>query len=121
VDITPIQALALLGAGLAAGIVSVLASLASLVSYPALLALGLPPVAANVTNTVALVFNAAGVGVGARRELRGQRPTIGRLAIVAAAGGATGAVLLLALPARWFELVVPVLVAVAAALILLQP
>jgi uncharacterized membrane protein YfcA len=121
VDITPIQALALLGAGLAAGIVGVLVSLASLVSYPALLALGLPPVAANVTNTVALVFNAAGVAVGARSELHGQRPTIGRLAVVAAAGGATGAVLLLALPARWFELVVPVLVAGAAGLILIQP
>lgn len=120
-DITPIQALALLGAGMAAGIVSVLVSLASLVSYPALLALGLPPVAANVTNTVALVFNAAGVAVGARYELHGQRPTIGRLALVAVAGGATGAVLLLALPARWFELVVPVLVAGAAAMILVQP
>lgn len=120
-DITPIQALALLGAGIAAGIVSVLASLASLVSYPALLALGLPPVSANVTNTVALIFNAAGVGIGARQELHGQRPTIGRLAIIAAAGGATGAVLLLALPARWFELIVPALVAVASALILLQP
>ncbi len=120
-DITPIQALVLLAAGMAAGIVSVLASLASLVSYPALLALGLPPVAANVTNTVALVFNAAGVAVGARYELHGQRPTIGRLAAVAVAGGATGAVLLLALPERWFELVVPVLVAVAAGLILVQP
>lgn len=121
VDITPIQALALLGAGTAAGIVSVLVSLASLVSYPALLALGLPPVAANVTNTVGLVFNALGASVGARFELREQGATLRQLAVVAAAGGATGALLLLVLPARWFELVVPVLVAFASTIILVQP
>jgi uncharacterized membrane protein YfcA len=121
VDITPIQALALLGIGVTAGIISVLVSLASLVSYPALLALGLPPVAANVTNTLGLVFNALGAAVGARYELREQGPTLRQLAVVAAAGGATGALLLLVLPARWFELVVPVLVAVASAVILVQP
>ena len=120
-DITPIQALALLVVGVVGGIVSILVSLTSLVTYPALLALGLPPVAANVTNTVSLVFNAPGAAIGARRELHGQAPTIGRLAIVAVAGGATGALLLLVLPPRWFELVVPVLVAVASSLILVQP
>ena len=119
--ITPIQALALLGVGVAGGIVSILVSLASLVTYPALLAMGLPPVAANVTNTVSLVFNAGGAAIGAKGELEGQRPTIARLAIVAAAGGATGALLLLVLPARWFELVAPVLIAGASALILVQP
>jgi uncharacterized membrane protein YfcA len=121
VDITAIQALALLGTGVAAGIVGVLVSLASLVSYPALLALGLAPVSANVTNTVALVFTAAGAGVGSRDELRGQRETLGQLAIVAALGGGSGAFLLLVLPSRWFELVVPILVAGAAALMLLRP
>ena len=120
-DITPIQALTLLGVGVVGGIVSILVSLASLVTYPALLALGLPPVAANVTNTVSLVFNAAGAGVGARRELDGQRPTLARLAAVAVAGGATGALLLLVLPPRWFELVAPALIAGASALILVQP
>jgi len=83
--------------------------------------MGLPPVAANVTNTVSLVFNAGGAAIGAKGELEGQRPTIARLAIVAAAGGATGALLLLVLPARWFELVAPVLIAGASALILVQP
>lgn len=120
-DITPIQALALVAAGVVGGIVSVLVSLASLVTYPALLAVGLPPVAANVTNTVALTFNSVGVTLGARGELEGQRPTLLRLALVAAAGGATGAAMLLVLPSRWFELVVPVLVAGASALILVQP
>jgi uncharacterized membrane protein YfcA len=121
VAITPIEALALLGVGVVGGIVSILVSLASLVTYPALLAMGLPPVAANVTNTVALVFNAGGAVIGARGELEGQRPTIARLAIVAAAGGATGALLLLVLPTRWFELAAPFLIAGASALILVQP
>lgn len=120
-DITPIEALLLVGVGIVGGIVSILVSLASLVTYPALLALGLPPVSANVTNTVSLVFNAAGAGISARHELHGQRPTLQRLAVVGAAGGATGALLLLLLPARWFELVAPVLIAGASALILVQP
>ena len=120
-DVTPIQVLVLLGAGVVGGIVSVLVSLASLVTYPVLLALGLPPVAANVTNTVALTFNGVGATIGARPELRGQGPTLLRLAVVAAAGGATGAVLLLVLPGRWFELVAPGLIAGASILILAQP
>jgi uncharacterized protein len=119
-DVSPIQVLVLLGAGVIGGIVSVLVSLASLVTYPVLLAVGLPPVAANVTNTVALTFTGLGATIGARPELRGQGPTILRLAAVAAAGGATGAVLLLVLPGRWFELVAPVLIAVASILILVQ-
>jgi uncharacterized protein len=117
----PATILVLLAAGFVGGVVSVLVSLASLVTYPTLLALGLPPVGANVTNTVALTANSLGALVGARPELRGQRPTITRLAIVAAAGGATGAFLLLVLPARTFELVAPVLIGGASLMILVQP
>ena len=120
-DITPTEILALFVAGVAGGIVSVLVSLASLVTYPALLAVGLPPVAANVTNTVALVFTSVGASIGARSELGGQRQTLQRLAIVAAAGGATGAALLLVLPERWFELVAPLLIAGASIMIFVQP
>lgn len=120
-DIDLAQAGALFVAGIAGGIVSVLVSLASLVTYPALLAAGLSPVSANVTNTVALVFNAVGAGLGARPELAGQRPTVVRLAIVAGAGGATGALLLLAFPGRWFELVAPFLIAAASGSVLVQP
>ncbi len=117
----PASFLLLLATGFAGGIVSILVSLASLVTYPMLLALGLPPVSANVTNTVALTANSLGATFGARPELQGQRPTLLRLAVVAAAGGATGAVLLLVLPARWFELLVPVLIGAAATMILAQP
>ncbi|MEI7743042.1 MAG: sulfite exporter TauE/SafE family protein [Chloroflexota bacterium] len=108
-------------AGVAGGIVSVLVSLVSLVTYPALLAVGLPPVAANVTNTVSLTFTGLGAAIGSRRELEGQRPMLLRLAVVAALGGLTGAALLLVLPGRAFELVAPVLIAGASVVVMLQP
>ena len=69
-----------------AGIVGSVASLASLVSYPALLALGLPPVSANVTNTVALVFSGVGSAAGSRPELAGQGRRVARLGLLTAAG-----------------------------------
>jgi uncharacterized membrane protein YfcA len=121
VDISPAQVLALLATGIVGGIVSVVVSMASLVTYPVLLAMGLPPVTANVTNTVALVFNGFGFVIGSRPELAGQRPILQRMAVIAALGGATGAGLLLLLPDDWFELVAPVLIAGASVLLLLQP
>ena len=117
----PEQLVFLFAAGVAAGVVSVLVSLASIISYPALLAVGLPPVTANVTNTVALVLTGVGAAIGSQRELAGLRPMVLRLAVAAVAGGFTGAVLLLALPDRVFELVAPVLIAGASLLLLAQP
>lgn len=117
----PETMLFLFGAGVLGGIVSILVSLASLVTFPALLAAGLPPVAANVTNTVALTFTGVGATLGSRRELHGQRPDLLRLAIVAAVGGLTGALLLLVLPDRTFELIAPVLVGSASVVLLVQP
>jgi uncharacterized membrane protein YfcA len=110
----------LFAAGVLAGVVSVVASLASLVSYPALLAAGLPPLAANVTNTVALVGVGFGAAAGSRPELAGQRDRLWRLGLLNAVGGAAGAALLLLSPAAAFEAAVPVLVA-GAALVLLAP
>jgi hypothetical protein len=117
----PEALVALFLAGVAAGTVSVLVSLASLISYPALLAVGLPPVAANVTNTVSLVATGIGAGLGSRRELVGQGPVIARLAVAGVIGGAAGALLLLVLPERTFELVAPLLIAGASVLLLVQP
>ncbi|MGI4895533.1 MAG: sulfite exporter TauE/SafE family protein [Janthinobacterium lividum] len=111
----------LLLAGVLTGVVGATAGLASLVSYPALLAAGLPPLAANVTNTVALLGVTAGSAAGSRPELAGQGSRVRRLAPIAAAGGALGCLLLLALPPGAFELVVPFLVALASVMILLQP
>jgi uncharacterized protein len=107
--------------GVLAGVVSVVASLASLVSYPALLAVGLPPLAANVTNTTALVFVGFGSAAGSRPELAGQRSRLWRLGALNAVGGAAGAVLLLVTPASAFEAVVPWLIAGASVVLLAGP
>ncbi|WP_240163205.1 sulfite exporter TauE/SafE family protein [Mycolicibacterium sphagni] len=104
-------------AGVLGGLTGSIAGLASVATYPALLAVGLPPVTANVTNTVALVFNGIGSAWGSRPELAGQGRFLVRSAPVTVAGGALGAVLLLTTPADSFEKVVPVLLAVASAAI----
>jgi uncharacterized membrane protein YfcA len=95
------------------GLAGSIAGFASVATYPALLAFGLPPVTANVTNTVALVFNGIGSAWGSRPELAGQGRWLARSAPVTLAGGAAGAVLLLTTPAGAFEKVVPILLAVA--------
>jgi hypothetical protein len=114
-------ALLLVGAGFAAGLSGTVAGLASLFSYPALLAAGLPPVPANVTNTVALTVNTVGAVAGSRPELAGQAATVRRLALPVVLGGAVGAALLLLTPSEAFEAVVPVLVGAAAVVLLVQP
>ncbi|GAB3474869.1 sulfite exporter TauE/SafE family protein [Nocardiopsis coralliicola] len=113
-------AVLLVGAGFAAGLVGSMAGLASLFSYPALLAVGLPPIAANVTNTVALSANTLGAALGSREELRGRRRLVVRLCAVAAAGGAVGAWLLLSTDDEAFALIVPALVAFGSVVLLAQ-
>src|SRR3978361_1574415 len=90
-------------AGIGAGITGSTAGLASLISYPVLLAIGLPPVTANVTNTVALIGSSIGSVSGSRTDLRGQGPDIRRWIGLAIVGGACGATLLLLGPAGTFE------------------
>jgi hypothetical protein len=115
-----VSELLLVLAGVGAGLLGSVAGLASIVSYPALLAYGLPPLAANVTNTTAMIGTAAGAVLGSRRELRGQgRRVLGLMALFGA-GGLVGAALLLMLPAEAFELVVPWLVALGAVLLLVR-
>ncbi len=111
----------LVSAGFAAGLCGTVAGLASLFSYPALLAAGLAPLPANVTNTVALTVVSAGAAAGSRVELAGQGPTLRRLALATGLGGAAGAGLLLLTPPEAFEAVVPVLVAAAGVVLLVQP
>ena len=111
----------LLGAGAVAGIVGSAGGTASLISYPALLAVGIPPLAANVTNAVAFVAAWPGSALGSRPELRGQGPSLLRWAPLAVAGSAAGATLLLVTPAGTFDRVVPFLLAFAALALLLQP
>jgi uncharacterized protein len=108
-------------AGVGSGLTGYGAGLASVVSYPALLAVGLSPLAANATNTAALTGIALG-GVGsARRELSGMRARILRFGIAGLVGGAVGAGLLVVLPESIFTAVVPWLVATGSVLLLLRP
>ena len=113
--------IALLATGFAAGLVGSVVSLASVISYPALLALGLPPLTANVTNTVSLVFAPVLSTLRSREELRGLYRTALRLAPFSAVGGTLGAFVLLHGTQRSFELVVPALIAFASSAMLLQP
>ncbi|WP_231619154.1 sulfite exporter TauE/SafE family protein [Nonomuraea sp. SBT364] len=115
------EILGLLGVGLAAGVVSTVVSLASIVSYPALLAFGLPPLTANVTNTVALLFTGLGAALGSRPELAGQAPRVLRLGWLTALGGATGAYLLLVTPSQTFEQIAPWLIGLASLLLVRPP
>jgi uncharacterized membrane protein YfcA len=116
-----LDAAVLFGAGLLGGLTGSIAGLASLTTYPALLAVGLPPVAANVTNTVALVFNGIGSMWGSRPELKGQGAWLTRIAPVAALGGGVGAALLLSTPPGGFEKIVPILLGLASVTIVLPP
>jgi len=114
--------LLLLGAiGLVTGVINTVAGGGSLLSFPALLALGYSPLVANVTNTFGVFPSSAGGALGYRRELVGQRRTWLLLAAVCTAGSLIGAWLLLVLPASSFEAAVPVLIATAALLTLAQP
>jgi uncharacterized membrane protein YfcA len=119
--VTWFGALALLGAGVAAGTINTVVGSGTLVTFPVLLALGYPPVVANVSNTVGLVPGSLSGAYGYRRELAGQRGRLLRLGTASLLGGVTGAVLLLVLPAAAFKAIVPVLIAVACVLVVVQP
>jgi hypothetical protein len=114
------QAGLLVAAGLAAGTVNAVAGGGSLITFPALVAVGLPPVAANVTNSVAVSPGYLASVVGSRPDLQGQHQRVRRLLPTAIAGAAAGCALLLATPARAFELVVPFLVLAATATLAFQ-
>jgi uncharacterized membrane protein YfcA len=119
--VNPVEAIAIIGAGFAAGTINTIVGSGSLLTFPTLLALGYPPVVANVSNTVGLVPGSISGAVGYRRELRGQVRRVVLYSVIGAAGGLTGAILLLALPATSFERVVPFLVLGACLLVALQP
>jgi uncharacterized membrane protein YfcA len=115
------EAVLLAGAGVLAGAVNALAGGGTLISFPALLAAGYPPLTATVTSTVSLWPGYLGGAVGYRRELSGQRRLALGLAGASASGAVAGAVLLLSTSAGVFESLVPVLIAVASIALLVQP
>jgi uncharacterized protein len=116
----PLHALAIFAAGIAAGAINTLVGSGTLITFPVLLGFGYAPVTANVTNTVGLVFGNLSGAFGYRRELAGQRGRVLRLGTASLTGGITGAVLLLVLPASAFKAIVPVFIAAALVLIVLQ-
>lgn len=108
-------------AGLGAGVVNTAVGSGSLITYPVLLLTGLPPVVANVTNTVGLAPGALAGAWAFRQELRQHKQLLWRLVPIAAAGAVGGGTLLLVLPSEAFQLIVPVLIICAALLVGLQP
>jgi uncharacterized membrane protein YfcA len=118
---SPLHALAIFGAGVAAGTINTVVGSGTLITFPVLLAFGYAPVTANVSNTVGLVPGSVSGAAGYRRELRGQRVRALRLAVFSTLGGIAGAVALLVLPASAFKRIVPGFIGLALVLILLQP
>jgi uncharacterized protein len=117
---TPLEAIAILAAGMAAGTINTIVGSGSLITFPTLLAFGYSPLVANVSNTVGLVPGSASGAIGYRRELAGQRPRAIRLGIAAGAGGLTGGLLLRAFPGA-FAAIVPILIGVALVLVAAGP
>jgi uncharacterized membrane protein YfcA len=118
---SPTSLLFLVIAGFVSGGVNAVAGGGSLIVFPALLAVGFPPLTANVTNSVAQWPGYVGVIAGTRQELPGQGRRLVLTGIVAAVGSGVGCLLLLVLPGEVFDAVVPALVLLASALLALQP
>jgi uncharacterized membrane protein YfcA len=119
--VTGLEMVAILLAGLAAGTINTVVGSGTLITFPTLLAVGVPPVTANVSNTIGLVPGSVSGAIGYRRELRGQRARLLRLGTASLTGGVLGAVLLLGLPDAAFNAIVPVLIAAGCVLVLVQP
>jgi uncharacterized membrane protein YfcA len=115
------EALAIATAGFAAGTINTVVGSGTLITFPVLLAFGYPPVTANVSNNVGLVPGSVSGAIGYRRELDGQRGNAMRLGVASVLGGITGAALLLSLPSSAFEAIVPVFIAIALVLVVVQP
>jgi uncharacterized protein len=118
---TELEALAVLLAGAVAGGVNAVVGSGSLVTFPTLLAVGYPPVVANVSNTVGLVPGGVSGMIGYRRELRGQWRRCAQLGVGTTIGAVIGGILLLELPGAVFDAVVPALILLAVALLAIRP
>ena len=118
---TWLGAVATIAAGMGAGALNAVIGSGSLITFPTLVALGYPPVVANVSNNIGLVPGSASSVFGFREELRGQGRRARTLAVASGSGALAGATLLLALPSDVFDAIVPALVLLACGLMILQP
>lgn len=119
--VTPLEAIAVAAAGVFAGAINAVVGSGTLITFPVLLAIGYPPLTANVSNGLGVVPGALFGAIGYRSELTGQAPRLRRLGVASVVGGLIGAVLLLTLPAEAFGAVVPILIGIALVLVVLQP
>jgi uncharacterized membrane protein YfcA len=115
------EVIAIFLAGVAAGTINTIVGSGSLITFPTLLAFGYPPVGANISNNIGMVFGGISGTLGYRSELVGQGRWIRLLAPASFVGSVTGALLLLALPAGAFKAIVPVLIVLALVLVVAQP
>lgn len=115
------EMLAVFVAGTCAGTINAIVGSGTLITFPVLLATGLPPVTATVSNALGLIPGAVSGAIGYRAELAGQRHRIMRLGTASVCGGLGGAILLVSLPSTAFETIVPILVSLALVLVILQP
>ncbi|TDP80623.1 hypothetical protein DEU31_1062 [Brachybacterium sp. AG952] len=116
----PLSLLVLLVMGVVAGAINAAVGSGSLLTLPVLMALGLPPGVAVRTNTVGMFFSTVGSVLGYRREISEERRHLTPLVLTALLGASAGALLLLTSPAEALDVVVPVLIVVALALVVLQ-
>lgn len=117
----PAEATGILAAGVAAGAINAIVGSGSLITFPTLLAFGLPPVTANVSNNIGLVSGNVSGAYGYRREIAGQRSRLIRLGVFSLIGSLAGAAALLSLPSSSFTPIVSALILIACVLVLLQP
>ncbi|MGI5268471.1 sulfite exporter TauE/SafE family protein [Nonomuraea sp. CA-218870] len=115
------EALAVWLAGVAAGAINAVVGSGSLITFPTLVAVGVDPIVANVSNNIGLVPGSVTGAYGYRAELRGQRDRLVRLAFGSALGSLAGGILLLYLDPDVFQVVVPVLIGLACVLVVIQP
>lgn len=118
---TALHALVLALAGLAAGGINSIAGGGSLISFPAMLAIGMPALSANATNLIAVTPGYLGGTIGYRAQLTGQSPRVRRFGAAVVAGALVGSTILLAAPASAFDAVAPFCVLAACALLVAQP
>jgi len=119
--VTWLDFVVLLGAGGLAGLINTVVGSGTLITFPTLLALGVPPVTANISNTVGLAPGSLSGAWATRHELNGERRRVLWLGSASLLGGIGGAFLLLWLPSAAFDAIVPVLIGLGCVLVILQP
>ncbi|MBD0694482.1 sulfite exporter TauE/SafE family protein [Streptomyces sp. CBMA123] len=115
------EAIAVLVAGVGAGMINVIVGSGTLITFPVLLAVGIPPVTANVSNSFGLVPGSLSGVIGYRRELADQGRRLRRMGTASLLGGLLGALLLIKLPSGAFDAIVPALILLALVLVVIQP